>query len=183
MIGFVTESAMITGEEILPAKLKQPGQTESGLSYVIPEGMRAITIAVDNISGVAGFIQRGDYVDILGFMSVKVYGYDGLDPESYKKITGIDPLPEELGVTVESATLVVAQNICVAAIGTTFANSSSEIEGGYGSITLFVTPEDALRINQSAKSGILTVVLRSTGDHEPNTQDPILSNQLIEKAK
>ncbi len=183
VIGFVTESALITGEEILPAKLKQPGQAESGLSYVVPVGMRAITIAVDDISGVAGFIQRGDYIDVLAYVSVKVLGFDGMDPELYKQMTGQDVPAEDIGVTVESATVVIAQNICVAAIGKTFANSSSEIEGGYGSITLFVTPEDAMRINHAAKSGILTVVLRATGDHEKNTEDPILSNQLIEKAK
>ncbi len=183
VIGYVTESDLIAGEEILPTKLKQPGQTESGLSYVIPDGMRAITIAVDGISGVAGFIQRGDYVDVLAYTSVKVIGYNGMDPALYNEVTGEDVPIEEINVTVESATVVVAQNICVAAIGATFANSSSEIEGGYGSITLFVTPEDAMRINQSAKSGVLTVILRATGDHEPNTEDPLLSNQLIEKAK
>jgi len=62
VVGYVTESEIIKSEEILPVKLKQPGQTDSGLSYIVPDGMRAVTIAVDEISGVAGFLQRGDYV-------------------------------------------------------------------------------------------------------------------------
>lgn len=183
VIGFVTESDILAGEEMLPAKLKQIGQTESGLSYTIPEGMRAITIAVDGISGVAGFIQRGDYVDVLAFVSVKVLSYNGMDPETYKKLTGLDAPPDEITEALENATMVVSQNICVAAIGSTFANSSKDIEGGYGSVTLYVTPEDALRITQAAKSGSLTLILRASGDHEKNTEDPMLSNQLLEKAK
>ena len=67
--GFVTEGAILAGEEVIPAKLKKPGQVESGLSYVIPKGMRAVTIGVDEISGFAGFLQRGDYVDIYAYIT------------------------------------------------------------------------------------------------------------------
>lgn len=182
-VGFVTENLIVEGEEILPVKLKQPGLTESGLSYVVPEGMRAITVPVDEISGVAGFIQRGDYVDVLAFISVKVLSYNGMDPAVYKAATGLDAPAEELTEAEENATVVVAQNICVAAVGTTFEPAADGLEEAYTSVTLYVTPEDAMRINQCGKSGPLTLVLRASGDHEKNTEDAILSNQLLEKAK
>lgn len=190
VVGFVTESNIIAGEELLPAKLKQPGQTESGLSYVIPEGMRALTVAVDQVSGVAGFLQRGDYVDVLAYVNVQVVKSTVVDP--YEVVTAEDPEGEQMiqeadpsTATTESATLVVAQNICIAAIGTSLADAADAQNGetGYGSVTLFVTPEDALRIVQSARSGSITLALRASGDHEQNTEDPILSGSLLKKAK
>lgn len=183
VIGYVTENDILAGEEILPAKLKQLGQTESGMSYTIPVGMRAITVAVDGISGIAGFIQRGDYVDVLAYLSVQVLSYNGMSLEAYKELTGMDAPAEAVTVALENGTMVVAQNICVAAIGSTFANSSKDIEGGYGSVTLYVTPEDAMRITQAVRSGALTLVLRASGDHEKNTEDPLLIDRLMEKAK
>lgn len=190
VVGFVTESDIIAGEELLPVKLKQPGQTESGLSYVVPEGMRALTVAVDQVSGVAGFLQRGDYVDVLGYVNVKVLRTNELDP--FEVATAEDPNANQMlqeadlsTAETESATLVVAQNICIAAVGTTLVNAAAPVEGGdigYGSVTLFVTPEDALRIVQSARSGSIALVLRASGDHEQNTEDPILSDSLMKKA-
>lgn len=187
VVGYVTESGIVEGEEILPVKLKQPGQTESGLSYIVPTGMRAVTIAVDEISGLAGFLQRGDYVDVLAFVSVEMLSYNGMDPAVYKAATGLDAPPEELTTSTENATVVVAQNICVAAVGTTLSSSAAasgqDGEITYKSVTLFLTPEDAMRITQCGKSGSLTLVLRASGDHERNTEPAIISNQLLEQAK
>ncbi len=180
VVNYVTESDIIEGEQLLSAKLKQFGETDSGLSYVVPEGMRAMTVSVDEISGVAGFIQRGDYVDVLAFTTLTIYG----NPvkEAYREKVGTAS-PAEIDESTESATVVVAQNICVGAIGTSFTNNATETEGIYTSVTLLVTPEDAMRILQGSKSGVLTLVLRASGDHERNTEKPILSNQLLELAK
>jgi len=180
VVGYVTQGAIIAGEEIFPSKLKQFGETGSGLSYVVPAGMRAMTVAVDEVSGVAGFIQRGDYVDVLAFTTVTVYG--NAIKEAYREKVGTLP-PAEIEESTESASIVVAQNICVAAIGTSFVNTAVDTEGIYTSVTLLVTPEDAMRILQGSKSGTLALVLRASGDHERNTEEPLLSNQLLKLAK
>ncbi len=180
VIGYVTESDIIAGEEILPSKLKQLGQTESGLSYIIPEGMRAITVAVDEISGIGGFIQRGDYVDILSYTTTS-YQPESTDPT----LTEEEAAAQEATGT-QATTVVVAQNICIAAIGTSLANvSSSSTDGsvGYGSVTLYVTPEDAMRVIQAEKSGAIILALRASNDHTPNDQDPVINDILLEKAK
>jgi len=180
VVGYVTQGAIITGEEIVPSKLKQYGETGSGLSYVVPEGMRAMTVAVDEVSGVAGFIQRGDYVDVLAFTTVTVYG----NPikEAYRQKVGTPP-PPEIEQSSESASIVVAQNICVGAIGTSFTSNATDTEGIYTSVTLFVTPEDAMRILQGSKIGTLALVLRASGDHKRNTEEPMLNNELLNLAK
>jgi len=164
-VGYVTESLIVSGEEILPEKLKQPGQTESGLSYIVPEGMRAVTVAVDEISGVAGFVQRGDYVDVLAYTTTTY-------------------VPEETTEKTHGTTIVAAQNVCVAAVGTTLAagTDADDTETVYSSITLFLTPEDAMRVVQSAKGGVVTIVLRASGDHDENDQTPVVNDMLLDQA-
>jgi pilus assembly protein CpaB len=52
------------GEPVRASKITGPGQRGS-LSAVIEEGMKAVTIRVDDVLGVAGFIQPGDRVDVI----------------------------------------------------------------------------------------------------------------------
>lgn len=178
-VGYVTESLIVSGEEILPEKLKQPGQSDSGLSYIIPDGMRAVTISVDEISGVAGFIQRGDYVDVLAYTTTTYDPDEGTDTQDTEEtVTATEK--------TQGTTVVAAQNVCVAAVGTTLKTTTSTDSDGtdeiYSSITLLLTPEDAMRVIQGAKSGIVTIVLRASGDHTANTEEPIVSDSLLDEA-
>ncbi len=180
-IGYVTEGLIVAGEEILPEKLKQPGQSDSGLSYIIPDGMRAVTISVDEISGVAGFVQRGDYVDVIAYTTTT---YDPEEEANTEETA--EGTTEETTQKTQGTTVVAAQNVCVAAVGTTLKTSSNALaedtEDTYASITLLLTPEDAMRVIQGAKSGIVTIVLRASGDHEANTEEPVVSDSLLEEA-
>jgi pilus assembly protein CpaB len=56
--------AIAQSEPILASKVTGPGQRGS-LSAVIGEGMKAVTIRVDDVLGVAGFVQPGDQVDVI----------------------------------------------------------------------------------------------------------------------
>ena len=187
VIGYVTESALIEGEQILPAKLKQLGQTDSGLSYIVPEGMRAVTVSVDEVSGVAGFIQRGDYVDVITYTSTS---YDISAEEAQQDAAAAGEQTEATGASgkpSQGTTLIAAQNVCVAAVGTSLSNSGATTEEagavGYTSVTLFLTPEDVMRVVQGARSGSIVLVMRASGDHNDNLQDPIINDSLLEKAE
>ena len=189
VVGYVTESAIIQGEEILPAKLKQLGQTDSGLSYIVPEGMRAVTVAVDEVSGVAGFIQRGDYVDVITYTSTS---YQMPDAQQQQEADGTTTQGGETETAPanrpsQGTTVVAAQNVCVAAVGISLSASGAVNEDGtaitYSSVTLFLTPEDAMRVVQGARSGSIVLVMRASGDHGSNLQDPIVNDSLLEKAE
>jgi len=56
-------------EPILKTKVTGPGQRAS-LSALLDEGMRAVTVRVDDVRGVAGFVLPGDRVDVLLIRSV-----------------------------------------------------------------------------------------------------------------
>ena len=198
VIGYVTESDIIAGEQVLPVKLKQMGETDSGLSYIIPEGMRAVTIAVDEIAGVAGFLQRGDYVDVIGYITTsyeptpedmgqaETVQTDQATLNGDTDQTGEAEQTVQTGEGSQSTTLIAAQNVRIAALGTSLANgASSTTDGviGYNSITLFLTPEDAMRVVHVAKSGSIQIILRTSGDHNDNTEVPVINNMLLDKAE
>lgn len=62
--GRIARVPMIPGEPVLPGKLAPIGST-GGLTSIIPEGKRAITVKVNEVVGVAGFALPGSYVDVL----------------------------------------------------------------------------------------------------------------------
>ena len=67
LLGKVTAAPIAVHEQVLTNKLRKPDAAHTGatLSTVTPKGTRAVTIAVDIITGVGGFVRPGDKVDIL----------------------------------------------------------------------------------------------------------------------
>lgn len=72
VVGRVTVAPIAEGEQVLLNKLRRPEEGPSGisLSSVMPKGTRAVTIAVDILSGVGGFVRPGDVVDVLWTLQV-----------------------------------------------------------------------------------------------------------------
>lgn len=62
--GRVLKTAASKGEPLLMGKLAAKG-LRGGLSAVVPEGYRAMTVKIDEVIGVGGFVQPGDQVDVL----------------------------------------------------------------------------------------------------------------------
>ncbi len=184
VIGYVTESEILQGEELLPAKLKQYGQSESGLSYNVPEGMRAVTVSVDEVSGVAGFLQRGDYVDVIAYTTTSFQTDEAAAALAAQAEAAEEGADEAARTTTQSTTLVAAQNVCIAAVGTSLSGGTDDQSGvGYASVTLLLTPEDAMRVIQGSKGGSIVLVLRALGDHAANEASPVVNDSLLEKAK
>ena len=67
VLGLVTVAPVAAGEQILLNKLRKPEEVPTGtlLSTIVPKGKRAVTITVDTITGVGGFVRPGDVVDVL----------------------------------------------------------------------------------------------------------------------
>jgi len=63
-VGTVVRRGMVKGEPVLEAYLVEPG-SRGFLAAVLDPGMRAITVPVDNVSGIAGFVFPGDRVDVV----------------------------------------------------------------------------------------------------------------------
>ena len=81
-------------EPIVGTKITGPGQ-KATLSAVIEEGMKAVTIRVNDVDGVAGFVLPGDRVDVLlTRQSEKESGVSDVVLQSVK-VLGIDQMADE----------------------------------------------------------------------------------------
>ena len=83
--GRVLRTSMLAGEALSEAKLA-PAGTMGGLSALITEGKRAITVRVNDVVGVAGFALPGNYVDIIVSTQKEAVGAASPREESISKI-------------------------------------------------------------------------------------------------
>jgi len=75
IVGRVINGPVVQGEVILAAKLAPKGMA-GGLSAIIPPGARAVTVRVDEVIGVAGFVQPNDRVDVIAIIDSGIYQED-----------------------------------------------------------------------------------------------------------
>jgi pilus assembly protein CpaB len=133
------------GEFILPSKLA-PENAGSGLPSLIPRGMRAVSVRVNEVVSVAGFVGPGTRVDVL--------------------LTGT---PNGSG---ESQTTTVLQNVAVIASGHTLERSASGEPQNTPVITLLASPEDAERLTLASMEGKIQLSLRNPLDTHSDPVDP-----------
>jgi pilus assembly protein CpaB len=128
-------------EPITESKLAAVG-AGAGLPPTIPEGMRAVSIRVNEIVGVAGFVIPGTRVDVL----VNISSDDG---------------------TRETISRIVLSNVQVLASGTRYDQQRATQEGKAiptSVVTLVLTPEDVEKLALAADEGKLTLALRNPLD-------------------
>ena len=125
------------GEFILPSKLAAEG-AEAGLPSLIPNGMRAVSVRVNEVVSVAGFVIPGTRVDVL--------------------LTGT---PEGGS---DQQTTTVLQNVRVIAAGHTLEHSATGEAQNTAVITLLVSPDDAQRLTLASSQGHIQLSLRSPLD-------------------
>ncbi len=145
-IGLFTDNKIDPGEVLSSSKLHTQGEKTGTLNYFIPVGKRAFTISVDAVSGVSGFISPGDRIDILANMS--------LDKKEGDVITQV------------ATSLILSQNIEVLAAGASVKVEQNGVNISYATLTLAVTPQEAVMLNLAAATGILRAVLRSPLDKD-----------------
>jgi pilus assembly protein CpaB len=75
VVGRIAKQTLYPGEPIFAQKVSG-SNTKGGLTAMIPDGMRAVTISVTEVKGVAGFVKPGDHVDVLTTFDVKKAGGD-----------------------------------------------------------------------------------------------------------
>jgi pilus assembly protein CpaB len=125
------------GEFILPNRLAGEN-AGAGLPSLIPPGMRAVSVRVNEVVSVAGFVTPGTRVDVL--------------------LTGA---PSGSG---EQQTTTVLQNVAVLASGHTLERTSTGEAQNTAVITLLVTPDDAQRLTLASSEGHIQLALRNPLD-------------------
>src|SRR5215467_3115663 len=143
-------------EPITESRLAPEG-TAAGLSAVIPEGYRAMTVKVDDAAGISGFIQPGTLVDV---------------------VVVIDP--REGSGMQDPVSKIVLQNIKVLANGQNIDKPKDEREANsVKAVTLQVTPEQAEKLALAANEGKLQLVMRNQIDQGDEQTQGVNKRSLL----
>lgn len=78
-LGQVTLAPILTGEFLLTEQLAWPSDPKQGLAFRLAPGKRAVSVAVDEITGVAGLLNPGDRVDVLATININEGGAAGMN--------------------------------------------------------------------------------------------------------
>jgi len=131
----VINTQILRGEPVLQSKLAPQGE-KAGLSALLHEGSRAVTVKVNEIVGVAGFALPGNYVDVM------VHALD----KNNRPVSKI--------VLERILVLALAQDASTGETKPRLVNA----------VTLEVTPQQAEQIDLARSVGSLSLVLRSQVD-------------------
>lgn len=140
-------------EPLLPAKLARM-EAGGGLPITIPENTRALSVAVDQVVGVAGFVLPGTRVDVVVIM-------------------------EQPG-TSEMASKIVLQNIPVLSAGQSYQRQVQGEPMTVSVVTLLVTPEQAETLTLARSQGIIQLALRNPLDTDSVSTDGALRAEVID---
>jgi pilus assembly protein CpaB len=131
--------SVVKGEPILPSKLaaKEAG---AGLPPVIPDGMRAVSVRVNEVIGVAGYVLPGTHVDV---------------------ITTLSPTQQ----TTDTTSKVVLANVLVLTAGTRMEQDQKDGKPVQVTVvTMAVTPEQAELLALASTEGKIQLALRNPLD-------------------
>lgn len=134
-------SRMDLNEPILDYKISGPGGRGS-LSLLIKEGMRAVSVRMNDVDGVAGFVLPGDHIDVI-----------------YTRDEALDQNK------VDYKSDVILQHVKVLGINQDMTTDDSAPRIA-NTVTLEVTTEDAQKLNIASDNGRLSLTLRRAGEIE-----------------
>lgn len=139
VVGRVTAAAMFPGQPVMDTLLA-PSGAGAGLQALVPRGMRAITVEVNEVSGVGGMIVPGCRVDVVCTLT-------GANKD-------------------DTVACTIVQDVLVQAVGQRLmpGRTPEDKEVPVRSITLIATPRDAEAIDLAGSIGRTRLVLRGTND-------------------
>jgi pilus assembly protein CpaB len=166
--GKMTSTNILQGEQIVAGKIAT-SDSELGLAVLIPEGKKAITVAINDVTGVAGLLLPNNHVDVLGTFT------SGNDVVTTGLLNDIKVLAVNTMTTPRSRAVEAAE-----AKEGLFAGDRGRDGGGQiTNATLAVTLEDAQKLALAQEIGTVTLVLRSPWDRSAGIVGRQSSTTLI----
>ncbi|HCY06787.1 MAG TPA: Flp pilus assembly protein CpaB [Erysipelotrichaceae bacterium] len=171
-LGKMTTTKIYAREPILNTKLidKDESGTVLGLAYILPDGLRGMSVDVEYSSGVSSMLKVGNRVDIL---------YNGL--VSYNVKSGGENI-----VLSQPFTTLLLQNIKITALDSNLNTDGikvSDSKVAYMTVTLELSPQDSVKLAYGIKNGSVFLTLRPQGDYEWVETTDIVLDDIVDKAK
>jgi pilus assembly protein CpaB len=139
---------MLANEVVLGSKIAGPNEG-AGLPAMIERGMRAVSVKVNDVVSVAGFVVPGTRVDVI--------------------VTG-NPINSD---PANATTTTVLQNVPVLAAGKKLQRDSEGKPQDVPVITLLVSPSDAQLLTLASAEGRIQLSLRNPTDVDQETTTPV----------
>ena len=161
----VTMAPILKGEQVVGTKLAAYG-LETGLAIKVPKGFRAVTVAVNQVTGVAGLIRPGNYVDVLS--TLEFGNLQKSDQRTYTVFQNVLVLAvdQNLGPESEAAQAMTMAERKKAEERGDIAPSGQAIGPGRrqaaATVTLALPPPQVQGLVLAQASGSLTLALRSS---------------------
>jgi pilus assembly protein CpaB len=133
----ISRIPLFPGDPVLEPKLYPLG-SDGGMTFTIPKGKRAVTVAVDEVTGVAGFIKPGHRVDVIGAR------------------------PDHGDGAGKAQTVV--QNLTVLAVAQDREDTNGRKARLVSSVTLLASPTEAEKLTLASEQGKIRLALRASGD-------------------
>ena len=154
----VVKTSIQRGEALLNAKLAPLG-TQGGLSAVIADGKRAMTVRVNDVVGVAGFALPGNYVDVMVNAQQDKAGGKGNEEQ-------------------QQISKTVLEHVLVLAVAQEAGRDDTKPKV-VNAVTLELTLEDAEKLDLARNVGTLSLVLRNQTDKQPVTTKGMTKKELF----
>ena len=139
VVGRPVVSSIQPDEAVVEARIAPRG-SGFGVAPMIPPGMRALAVRVNDVAGVAGFVLPGARVDVL--------------------VTGRPPGADD------TVTTPVLEDVAVLSAGQTVEADSHSQSMSVAVVTLLVTPAQSVSLTLAASEGKIQLVLRNSGDRQ-----------------
>jgi pilus assembly protein CpaB len=153
LVGRVLKTSVLRDEPLSELKLA-PAGTVGGLSALITEGKRAITVRVNDVVGVAGFALPGNFVDILVNTQSAGNGHEN------------------------AISKIVLERILVLAVAQEVGRDETKPRV-VNAVTLEVTPSQAENLDLARSVGTLSLVLRNQVDPRPGVTGGATKSSLL----
>lgn len=147
-----TVVASVAANQVLFEGLLAPADSPGGLQALVPEGMRAVTVEVNESSGVAGLLIPGARVDVIS----------------------------TLHRGEETIARTIVENVKVTAVGRRLVRGEKEETGSaVRTVTLVMSPKNAEAIELASTNGRPRLVLRGSQDHTPTASPGVSLEELV----
>jgi len=160
--GRITRSDILRGEPLMESKLTPVG-TSGGLSAVVAEGKRAMTVRVNDVVGVAGFALPGNFVDILVNTQDDARGDHNVNHD-------------------QAISKIVLERILVLAIAQE-SNRDDTKPKVVNAVTLELTPAQVEMLDLARSVGTLSLVLRNQVDPQSAHTEGATKSSLLDDGK
>jgi pilus assembly protein CpaB len=153
--GRVAQAPIAKGEPIIVSKLAPEG-TAAGLGGLLEPNTLAVTVKTDEVSGVAGFVNPGDRIDVLAEMTSP-----GSSNEHFSKI--------------------ILQNLKVLSKGQVWDQTADKKPQVVPTVTVQVTPEQAETLNLASFQGRIRLALRNQLNRKNFSTGGVVTSQLCNR--